>query len=128
MADCVLIGVSRTSKTPLSMYLAHKNLKVANIPLVPEIPAPKELFDVDSRRIFCLMNDKSVLNRIRRERLKEMGLSASSDYASMDRIDEELAFARNLAAKLGCQTINVAEKAIEETSNIILRALKRIDD
>ncbi len=128
LADCVLIGVSRTSKTPLSMYLAHKNLKVANIPLVPEIPAPKELFEVDSKKIFCLMNDKNVLNKIRRERLKEMGLSASSDYASMDRINEELDYARNLAGQLNCLTINVADKAIEETSNIILRALRELEN
>ncbi|MDO4772511.1 MAG: pyruvate, water dikinase regulatory protein [Bacillota bacterium] len=124
LADCVLIGISRTSKTPLSMYLAHKNLKVANIPLVPEIPVPKELYEVNPSKIFCLTNDKNVLNKIRRERLKEMGLSADADYASVDRIDEELRFAKELAAKLNCKIINVADKAIEESSNIILRALK----
>lgn len=124
LADCVLIGISRTSKTPLSMYLAHKNLKVANIPLVPEIPVPKELFEVDPKKIFCLTNDKNILNKIRRERLKEMGLSAGADYASMDRIDEELRYAKELAAKLNCKIINVADKAIEESSNIILRSLK----
>ncbi len=124
LAECVLIGISRTSKTPLSMYLAHKNVRVANIPLVPEIPVPKELFEVDPNKIFCLTNDKDVLNKIRRERLKEMGLSTSSDYASMQRIDEELKFAKDLASKLGCRMINVADKAIEESSNIIIRALK----
>lgn len=122
-ADCVLIGVSRTSKTPLSMYLAHKNIKVANIPLVPEIKVPDELFEIDSKKIFCLMNDKNTLNAIRKERLKELGLGSNSSYADLARIDEELAFARDLAKKLSCTVINVAQKAIEETSNIILRQL-----
>ncbi len=123
-ADCILIGVSRTSKTPLSMYLAHKNLKVANIPLVPEIKAPDELFEVDPKKIFCLMNDKNVLNRIRRERLKELGLGSNSSYANIDRIEEELKYARSLVEKLGCISINVAEKAIEESAMIIIRALE----
>lgn len=125
LADCVLVGVSRTSKTPLSMYLAYKNLKVANIPLVPEVPVPKELYEIDSKKIFCLMNDKNVLNKIRRERLKEIGLSVSTDYASLDRIDEELNFARDLATKLQCKIINVADKAIEESANIVLKSLAR---
>ncbi len=123
-ADCVLIGISRTSKTPLSMYLAHKNIRVANIPLVPEIAVPKELYEINPNKIFCLTNDKTVLNKIRRERLKEMGLSTDADYASMQRIDEELKFAKDLASKLQCRMINVADKAIEESSNIIIRALK----
>lgn len=126
LADCVLIGVSRTSKTPLSMYMAHKNIKVANIPLVPEVKVPDELFEVDPKKIFCLTNDKNVLNRIRRERLKELGLGSNSSYANVDRIEEELKFARQLAEKLGCTSINVAKKAIEETANIILRALGSI--
>lgn len=124
-ADCVLIGVSRTSKTPLSMYLAHKNIKVANIPLVPEVKVPDELFEIDSKKIICLMNDKNILNRIRRERLKELGLGSDSSYANTDRIEEELKFARSLAEKLGCVTINVADKAIEESAMIIIRALEK---
>lgn len=122
-ADCVIIGVSRTSKTPLSMYLAHKNIKVANIPLVPELEAPIELFEIDPKKIFCLTNDKNVLNRIRTERLKELGLRDNSNYASLDRIAEELEYAKKLSQKIGCKVINVANKAIEETSNIVERAL-----
>ena len=69
-ADVVLIGVSRTSKTPLSMYLAHKQLKVANVPLVPEIAPPEELFKVPPHKIIGLLIDPFKLNEIRSERLK----------------------------------------------------------
>ncbi len=69
-----MVGVSRTSKTPLSMYLAHKNFKVANVPLVPEVPAPEELFLKDSKRVFGLIANPFKLNEIRAERLKSLGL------------------------------------------------------
>ncbi len=69
-ADIVVIGVSRTSKTPLSMYLAHKNLKVANIPLVPEVPVPEELYQIDSKKVIGLTTNPIKLNEIRQERLK----------------------------------------------------------
>ena len=119
-ADIVLIGISRTSKTPLSMYLAYKNYKVANIPLVPEVEPPKELFEIPPRKIIGLTNDPERLNTIRIERLKDMGVKSSSTYAQMDRILNELEFADKLFAKLRCPVINVSSKAIEETASIIL--------
>lgn len=119
-ADIVLIGISRTSKTPLSMYLAYRNVKVANIPLVPEVAPPKELFDISPKKIIGLTNDPDKLNSIRTERLKEMGVKSSSNYAQMDRILRELEFADNLFSKLRCPVINVSSKAIEETASIIL--------
>lgn len=119
-ADIVLIGISRTSKTPLSMYLAYRNYKVANIPLVPEVEPPKELFEISPRKIIGLTNDPDKLNSIRIERLKDMGVKSSSTYAQMDRILKELEFADNLFAKLRCPVINVSSKAIEETASIIL--------
>ena len=73
MADVVLIGISRTSKTPLSMYLAHRNIKAANIPIVPEIEPPKELFQISPKKIIGLTTDPMVLNHIRQERLKALG-------------------------------------------------------
>src|SRR6056297_2926389 len=73
-ADIVLVGVSRTSKTPLSMYFAYKNIKVANIPLVPEVPVPDELFEIPAKRIVGLITEPEKLNEIRLERLKSMGL------------------------------------------------------
>ncbi|GFG41610.1 pyruvate, water dikinase regulatory protein [Streptococcus canis] len=122
-ADVILLGVSRTSKTPLSMYLADKQLKVVNIPLVPEIPIPKELSQVSPKRIIGLTNSPEKLNHIRSERLKTLGVSGAANYAKMDRILEELDYADKLMKTLKCPVINVAHKAIEETASIILELL-----
>lgn len=119
-ADIVIIGVSRTSKTPLSMYLAHKKVKVANVPLVPEAPLPQELFQVPSQRIVGLIIDQFKLNEIRSERLKTMGLAPDASYANIERINEELEYARSIMRRLGCPIIDVSNKAIEETANRIL--------
>lgn len=118
-ADIVLIGVSRTSKTPLSMYLAHKRLKVANVPLVPEVEPPEELFRVSHKKIIGLTIEASHLNRIRTERLKALGLTANANYANVERIQYELDFAENVMKRAGCVMINVSMKAVEETANLI---------
>lgn len=119
-ADIVLIGVSRTSKTPVCMYLAHKRLKAANVPLVPEVAPPAELFKIPPRRIIGLTIKSQPLNQIRQERLKTLGLIAGAEYASMERIKREIAFADKLIAELGCPVIDVTNKAIEETSSKVL--------
>lgn len=124
-ADIVLVGVSRTSKTPLSMYLAHKKVKVANVPLVPEIPPPDELFRVPPQRIVGLIINPSKLNEIRTERLRTMGLSSDANYANMERISEELEYAKSIMTKLRCPVINVSNKAIEETANRIMEIASR---
>lgn len=123
-ADLVLVGISRTSKTPLSMYLANKHIKVANVPLVPEVPVPKELASVDPKRIIGLTNSPEKLNVIRTERLKAMGLNGGASYAKLDRILEELEYSEKVMKNLKCPVINVANKAIEETAGIILDILK----
>ena len=123
-ADVVLIGVSRTSKTPTSMYLANYNLKVANLPLVLEIPLPKEIFEKDKNRIFGLVIQPNSLNNIRRERLREMGLDTSnSNYADMSRIQNELEYARKIMDQIGCYVIDVSDKNIEETAVLIMDRL-----
>ena len=119
-AELVLIGISRTSKTPLSMYLANRNIKVANVPLVPEIPVPKEVYEIDPKKIIGLTNSPEVLNNVRTTRLKALGLSSNASYAKLDRILEELEYADKVMKKLGCPVINVANKAIEETAGDIL--------
>lgn len=124
-ADIILIGISRTSKTPLSMYLANKNLKVANVPLVPEIAIPKQVFEIDKSKIIGLTNSPEVLNSIRQERLKTLGLSRNAGYANMDRIEEELEYSKQVMDKLGCPVINVANRAIEETADIILKIIEK---
>ncbi len=123
-ADVVIIGVSRTSKTPLSMYLAHKNVKVANIPLVPEVPVPEELYEISNKKIIGLTTNPIKLNEIRQERLKALGLSDSANYASLERILQELEYADGIMRRVGCPVIDVASKAVEETANIILEMMK----
>lgn len=124
-ADVVLLGVSRTSKTPLSMYLANKNIRVANIPLVPESLPPKEIFEIPSNRIIGLINSPEKLNQIREERLKALGLGRGSNYSSMARILEELDYADKIMKRIGCPVIDVSNKAIEETAELIINILKK---
>lgn len=126
-ADLVLIGISRTSKTPLSIYLATKNLKVANIPLVPEVVIPYELFEIPKERVFGLVTSRQKLNTIRMERLKAHGLSDEASYASFERIDYELKYADQIMKDIGCVVLDVADKAIEETASTILQILKEVN-
>jgi hypothetical protein len=119
-AEIVLIGVSRTSKTPLSIFLAHKGYKVANFPVVPEVKVPKELFEIPPRRIIGLTMDPEQILRIRSERLKSLGLTNSAKYATLPRILEELEYAEKLMKSLGCLVIDVTDKAIEETAGLII--------
>ena len=123
-SDIVLVGISRTSKTPLSMYLANKNIKVANVPLVPEIPLPKELDDINPKKIIGLTNTPEKLNKIRQERLKALGLSSNANYANLERILQELEYSDTIMKRLGCPVIDVSNKAIEETAGIILDLIK----
>ncbi|WP_431309018.1 pyruvate, water dikinase regulatory protein [Halalkalibacter lacteus] len=125
LADIVLVGVSRTSKTPLSMYLAHKGYKVANVPLVPEIAPPGDLFEIRKNKCVGLVITPDKLNEIRRERLKNLGLTIQANYANLERILEELDYAENLMKRIGCPIINVSNKAIEETADLILAMLKK---
>ncbi|MDP3058408.1 MAG: pyruvate, water dikinase regulatory protein, partial [bacterium] len=119
-ADIVLIGVSRTSKTPLSMYLAHRGYRVANIPLVPEVTPPDELFLVSPEKIFGLTIKPETLQSIRQERLKALGLASNASYASVDRINEELYYASSITNKIGCRIIDVTQRAVEETAAKVL--------
>lgn len=124
-ADIILIGVSRTSKTPLSQYLAHKRLKVANVPIVPEVDPPEELYEVDPEKCIGLRISPEKLNEIRRERLKALGLGDQATYANIERIHQELQYFDNVVDKIGCKVIEVSNKAVEETANIILQMIKR---
>lgn len=125
-ADIVLTGISRTSKTPLSMYLAHKNLKVANVPLVPEVSPPKELYEIDQKKIIGLTTNPSKLIEIRQERLKALGLKNEANYANMKRVLDELEYSEEIMKKLGCPIIDVSSKAVEETASIILEIFKNM--
>ncbi|TCP53334.1 hypothetical protein EV586_10667 [Tumebacillus sp. BK434] len=124
-ADVILIGVSRTSKTPLSMFLAHKRLKAANVPLVPEVEPPEELFEVSPHKVIGLTISAGELNLIRTERLKALGLREEANYAAFERIKLELEYAERIMKKVGCPVINVSNKAVEETASIIVDQIKR---
>lgn len=123
-SDIIIIGVSRTSKTPLSMYLANKNIKVMNLPLVPEIALPKEIYEIDKRKIIGLTTSIDHLNSVRKERMKSLGVGGENSYSSELRIFEELEYANDVMKKLGCPIINVENKAIEETAEIIIEIIK----
>lgn len=125
-ADVILIGLSRTSKTPLCMYLANKGLKAINIPLVPEVGVPDELFNLDRKKIFGLTINPLQLIEIRKKRLDKFHrMPADIEYAGDARILEEFEFADKIMRKLGCQTIDVTQRAIEDTALIIIETLKR---
>lgn len=119
-ADIVLVGVSRTSKTPLSQYLAHKRYKVANVPLVPEVEPPEELFKIDPKKCFGLVISAEKLNYIRKERLITLGLNDDAIYAQHSRILEEIQHFEKIASQIGCKVIDVTNKAVEETANVII--------
>ncbi|WP_035051173.1 pyruvate, water dikinase regulatory protein [Carnobacterium pleistocenium] len=126
-ADLVLLGVSRTSKTPLSIYLANKNIRVVNIPLFPESDPPKEIYQISPTKIIGLTNSPEKLNSIRRERLKTLGLPQNASYADTNRILEELDYADRIMKKIGCLVVDVSNNAIEETANLIIENMKKMD-
>ncbi len=119
-ADIVILGISRTSKTPLSVYMANQGYKVANLPLMPESRLPDEIWQVDTKRMVGLTNDENMLSNIRRERMISYGMSPETPYSSKERIRKEIRYADELYKKLNCQVINVSTKSIEETSAIII--------
>lgn len=119
-ADIVLMGMSRTSKTPLSIFLAHRGMKVVNVPVVPEIAPPDQLLALPHQRLIGLSMDPDSMHKVRSERLKALGLPTDSHYASPERIAEETEYAAALFAKLGCPVIDITDKAIEETAGIIM--------
>lgn len=123
-ADIVLLGVSRTSKTPVSMYLAHRRYRVANVPLIPEVEVPREVYRARPDRIIGLTITPDKLYQIRQQRLRTLGLPDDSDYGDMGRIVRELANARDVFRDLGCRIVDVSHRAVEETANEVLHILK----
>ncbi len=122
-ADIILVGVSRTSKTPLSTFLAHKGFKVANVPIVLDRPLPKPIFEVDTRRVFALTIDPAALQSIRRSRLLAMGMQRMN-YDDMAYILAELEYAEQLyRGHREWPVIDVTNKAVEETAATILGIL-----
>ena len=122
-ADIVILGVSRTSKTPLSLYLANRNIKVMNVPIVQDLILPEQLYEV-KRKIIGLTNSVEQLNKLREERLKTLGVDGNTDYIDEIQIFEELEYALEIMGKIGCQIIDVQNKAIEETAELIIGIMR----
>ncbi len=122
-ADIVLAGVSRSSKTPTSIYLANRGYKVANIPLVVESPPPRALFDLRNPLVVGLTNSPERLVQIRRNRLLTLGEVTRTDYIDRERVQAEVAFARRMFADRGWPVIDVTRRSIEETAAAIIRLL-----
>lgn len=124
--DVVLIGVSRTSKTPNCMYLAHHyGIKAGNIPLVEGIEPPHVLYKIPSAKIIGLTIDPLLLQGIRLARSEVIGLAGKSDYAQPESITAEVRYARGIFRDLKCHVIDVSAKAIEETSSEIYLQLRQ---
>lgn len=123
-ADIVLVGVSRTSKTPLSMYLGYMGYKTANVPLVRVVEPPPDLFRVDPTKIVGLTIDPQRLADIRQVRARHIGASRRT-YADMAEIFEELEYATGIHRRLGCPVLDVTDASIEETAHRITRLVER---
>lgn len=124
-ADIILVGVSRTSKTPLSVFLAHKGYKVANVPVVLDHPLPERLFSVEPQRIFALTIGPDALRSIRTSRLRSMGVASASNYDDLDYILAELEYAADVfRSHPDWPLIDVTNKAVEETAATILTVLQ----
>jgi [pyruvate, water dikinase]-phosphate phosphotransferase / [pyruvate, water dikinase] kinase len=123
-ADIVLVGVSRTSKTPLSMYLGYMGYKAANVPVVQGIKPPAELFDIAPAKIVGLTIDAERLVEIRQERVRHMRATPKA-YAELLEIYDELEQADAIHRRLGCPVLDVTDLSIEETAS---RVIKLIED
>jgi len=125
-ADIVLTGVSRTSKTPLSMYLAQRGYKAGNVPLVPGLDAPKELLELNPRRVFGLTVDPGTLLSVRTARLRSMRAPSSTTYTDPDEVMLELEKARKLCRTKGWRVIDVSGRAVEENASRVIEAYETL--
>ena len=122
-AEVLILGVSRSSKTPTCLYLANRGIKAANIPIVPHCPLPPGLENLTGPLIVGLTKDPYALVEIRLQRIKMLQGDISADYVDPDKVQEEVVAARRLFARLGCPVIDVTRRSIEETAAEIIGLL-----
>jgi regulator of PEP synthase PpsR (kinase-PPPase family) len=122
-ADVVLVGVSRTSKTPTCIYLANRGIKAANIPIILGMEVPEELFSLTNPLVVGLIKETGSLVQIRRNRLRMLNEGDSSEYADPDAVAEEVKFANRIIAGPGWPVIDVTRRSIEETAASIMQML-----
>lgn len=124
-ADVVLIGVSRTSKTPTCIYLAHRGVKAANVPLVPHRPPPEQLFNLRHAQVIGLTVSPDRLIQIRRNRLLSLKEDRESSYIDHEAVREEVVRARRLYERQGWPVIDVTRRSVEETAAQVINILNR---
>lgn len=124
-ADVLLVGVSRTGKTPLSVYLSVLGWKVANLPIVPELPTPPELYQLDPARVIGLKLDLDRLLAFRRRRISQLGIPAQSAYTDPDRLEEEIRAAQNVFQRGGFYVINVTDKTVEVSADEVIKRISQ---
>ncbi len=124
-ADVILVGVSRTSKTPTCIYLANRGIKAANVPVVPGCPLPPELLTVRRPLVVGLTKDPGRLVQVRRNRLRLLSQDDSTEYVDPEKVRQEVAAARRLCGDNGWPVIDVSRRSIEETAATIIQLLGR---
>lgn len=124
-ADIIILGVSRTSKTPTSLYLANRGYKTANIPLVPNVPLPDEVVEATGPFIVGLTNDPVRLTQVRRNRMLMLNQKDETDYIDLEKVRREVTDARRLFRKYGWPEIDVTRRSIEETAATVLQHYAR---
>lgn len=125
-ADVLLVGVSRTGKTPLSVYLSVLGWKVANLPIVLEIPVPPQLYQMDPARVIGLKLDIDRLIAFRRRRISQLGIPEQSNYTDPSLVEEELELAQSVFQKGGFFTINVTDKTVEVTADDVIKRISQL--
>ena len=120
-ADIIILGISRTSKTPTSIYLAQRGNKTANVPIVPQIPFPEPLTQPHSAFVVCLVASVDRIAEIRRNRVRLMSDRNLEDYVDREQIAQELTHSRRICARHGWPVIDVTRRSVEETAVTILK-------
>jgi len=123
-ADIVVIGVSRSSKTPTCIYLANLGYKAANVPFVPEVPLPEQVMQLTRPLVVGLTVDPGRLVQVRRNRLRTLHEQRETNYVDLDRVRTEVAASRRLFSEKGWPSIDVTRRSIEETAAGIIRLLE----
>lgn len=124
-ADIIIVGVSRTSKTPTSLYLANRGFKTANVPIVPGVPVPDVLFELKRPLVVAFTTDPARLIQIRRNRVLMLKQREETDYVALERVRKEVADARQMFNRQGWPIVDVTRRSIEETAASVLQKLEQ---
>jgi [pyruvate, water dikinase]-phosphate phosphotransferase / [pyruvate, water dikinase] kinase len=123
-ADIILLGISRTSKTPTSIYLAHRGYKTVNIPIVPQVPLPAALMEKHSAFVICLVASADRISEVRRNRAEHLSHRNLDDYVDRQQILAEIAYSRRICAENDWPLLDVTRRSIEESAAAIIRLLQ----